>query len=108
TPGGQQYRWVGFRAPELRRSGAPVWGKPIKLFDGTSLKGWHVTGKTNQWLAESGGLHSPHSGSNIVNDEIYSDFQLHIEFRYPKGSNSGVYLRGRYEIQIEDEEEVEG
>jgi hypothetical protein len=30
------------------------------------------------------------------------DFKLHLEFKYPKGSNSGVYLRGRYEVQIED------
>ena len=30
------------------------------------------------------------------------DFKLHVEFRYPKGSNSGVYLRGRYEVQIAD------
>ena len=34
--------------------------------------------------------------------DAYEDFKLHIEFRYPKGSNSGVYLRGRYEVQIED------
>ena len=27
---------------------------------------------------------------------------MHVEFRYPAGSNSGVYLRGRYEVQIED------
>jgi hypothetical protein len=30
------------------------------------------------------------------------DFKLHIEFKYPEGSNSGVYLRGRYEVQVED------
>ena len=30
------------------------------------------------------------------------DFKLHIEFRYPEHSNSGVYLRGRYEVQVED------
>jgi len=34
-------------------------------------------------------------------------FKLHIEFRYPKGSNSGVYLRGRYEVQIEDSKGME-
>ena len=33
---------------------------------------------------------------------VFNDFKLHIEFRYPAGSNSGVYLRGRYEIQIVD------
>ena len=33
---------------------------------------------------------------------MFSDFKLHVEFRYPHGGNSGVYLRGRYEVQIED------
>lgn len=102
-PNGKQYQWVGRRAPELRRSKKPVWGAPVRLFDGKDLKGWHTTGD-NQWQAESGILRSPHSGANIVTDATFTDFKLHIEFRLPKGSNSGVYLRGRYELQIEDGE----
>jgi hypothetical protein len=47
------------------------------------------------------GVRAP-SGSNIITDAVFNDFQLHIEFRIPAGSNSGVYLRGRYEIQIVD------
>ncbi|HRO70124.1 MAG TPA: DUF1080 domain-containing protein [Chitinophagaceae bacterium] len=47
-------------------------------------------------------MKSPKSGSNLVTERKFDDFKLHIEFRYPKGSNSGVYLRGRYEIQIAD------
>jgi len=104
TPGGETYNWVGHRAPTLRRSGIIIWGTPVKLFDGADLKGWHASGEKNQWVAQSGILRSPHSGSNIVTDEKFSDFKLHIEFRYPHGSNSGVYLRGRYEVQIEDTE----
>jgi hypothetical protein len=100
-PNGKQYNWVGRRAPALQREGEPEWGAPITLFDGVDLKGWHALG-ANQWVAESGSLRSPHSGSNIVTDGSFTDFQLHIEFRYPAGSNSGVYLRGRYELQIED------
>src|SRR6185312_523687 len=104
TPSGETLNWVGYRAPALRRQGEPVWGKPITLFNGKDLSGWHASGKTNQWVAEDGILRSPHAGSNIVTDAKFTDFKLHIEFRYPKGSNSGVYLRGRYEVQIEDEE----
>ena len=37
-----------------------------------------------------------------MSDEKFMDFKLHIEFRYPEGSNSGVYLRGRYEVQVTD------
>lgn len=98
---GKTYNWTGKRAPVLRRKTQPVWGKPIHLFDGTSMKAWHATGK-NQWKAVSGILRSPHSGSNIVTNETFEDFKLHIEFRYPKESNSGVYLRGRYEVQVMD------
>ena len=106
VPNGATYNWVGRRAPAMRREGEPVWGKPIVLFDGKDLNGWHAMG-TNQWIGEGGVLRSPHSGANIVTDQKFSDFKLHIEFRYPKGSNSGVYLRGRYEVQIEDAEGTE-
>ena len=106
VPNGTTYNWVGRRAPSMRREGEPSWGKPIVLFDGKDLQGWHAMG-TNQWIGEGGVLRSPHSGANIVTDQRFSDFKLHIEFRYPKGSNSGVYLRGRYEVQIEDAEGTE-
>lgn len=106
TPGGNQYSWSGYRAPELHRMTAPVWGKPITLFNGKDLKGWHALGE-NQWKAEDGILRSPKSGSNFVTDASFTDFKLHIEFRYQKGSNSGVYLRGRYETQIMDSKGLE-
>src|SRR5690606_27402274 len=98
---GKTYNWTGRRAPSLRRDKAPVWGEPIKLFNGKNLDGWKALGE-NQWVAENGVLKSPKSGSNLVTERKFDDFKLHIEFRYPKGSNSGVYLRGRYEVQITD------
>ncbi|OYY02373.1 MAG: hypothetical protein B7Y76_05655 [Sphingobacteriia bacterium 35-40-5] len=98
---GKTYNWTGVRAPSLNRDKAVVWGKPEKLFNGKNMDGWHTMGP-NQWLTENGVLRSPHSGSNLVTDKKFTDFKLHIEFRYPKGSNSGVYLRGRYEVQVED------
>ena len=100
-PNGKTYNWSAVRAPLLTRAAAPVWGTPIKLFNGKDLTGWHATG-ANQWKAENGILISPKSGSNLVTDKTFNDFKLHIEFRYDKGSNSGVYLRGRYELQIAD------
>lgn len=98
---GKTYNWTAKKAPLLRREKAPVWGKPIHLFDGKNMDEWHTTGN-NQWIVENGILRSPHSGSNIVTNQTFKDFKLHIEFRYPKESNSGVYLRGRYEVQVED------
>ena len=100
---GQKLTWTGTRAPSLRRTGRPAWGPPIKLFNGKSLDGWHtVGGGQNQWSAVSGILQNAKGGANLASDRTFDDFRLHLEFRVPKGANSGVYLRGRYELQIDD------
>ena len=102
APYGQKYTWTGVRAPRLNSLKEVTWDKPIQLLNKTDLTGWEVMGKNNQWKNINGVLTSPESGNNIRTTSTYDDFKLHIEFRYPKESNSGVYLRGRYEIQIED------
>ncbi len=101
-PDGKQLAWSGHRAPALERASAPQWGPPQKLFDGTDLTGWHPLGGENQWKAVAGVLTNARGGANLVTDATYGDFKLHLEFRYPPTGNSGVYLRGRYEAQIED------
>lgn len=98
---GKTYAFTGVRAPLLIRTKAPVWGQPVKLFNGKDTKGWHTDGK-NQWTVENGILRSLKSGANLITDKTFNDFKLHIEFRYKQGSNSGIYLRGRYEIQVID------
>lgn len=103
---GKTYNWVATRAPKLPYTNNPKWGKPVKLFNGRNLNGWKAMGD-NQWVVESGILKSPKSGANLVTDDKFMDFKLHIEFRYPKGSNSGIYLRGRYEVQIIDSKGLE-
>ena len=105
-PDGNTYNWVGKKAPRLHRDKEPDWDTPIKLFDGKTMKQWHATGE-NQWIVSNGILKSPHSGSNLVSNRLFNDFKLHIEFRYPAESNSGVYLRGRYEVQVIDSKEME-
>jgi len=102
APYGQKYTWTGVRAPRLNSLKEVTWGTPIQLLNNSDLSGWEVMGKNNQWMNVNGVLTSPKSGENIRTKATFDDFKLHIEFRYPKGSNSGVYLRGRYEIQIED------
>ena len=104
TADGKQLSWSAHRAPSLARASAPQWGggAPVKLFNGTSTAGWHVTGGENQWKAINGVLTNTQRGGNLVTDQTYGDFKLHVEFKYPPEGNSGVYLRGRYEAQIED------
>jgi len=102
TADGKQFTWSGHRAPSLHRSAPPRWGAPVKLFNGTSTAGWHVTGGEDQWRAVNGVLTNTKRGGNLVTDRTFGDFKLHAEFKYPPAGNSGVYLRGRYEAQIED------
>ena len=103
---GKTYSWVGTRAPKLSYNPNPVWGEPKALFNGNNLDGWHAMGE-NQWVVKDGILTSDKSGANLVSDEKFQDFELHLEFRYPEGSNSGIYLRGRYEVQIADNKGLE-
>lgn len=98
---GSRHSFTGTRAPALLRP-TPRWGKTIALFDGTDLAGWKSEGGASQWTVVNGVLTSAKSGANIETERRFSDFKLHVEFRYPRGGNSGVYLRGRYEVQIED------
>ena len=98
---GKTYDWVGKRSPKLAYNANPDWGDSKALFNGKDLEGWHAMGE-NQWVVKDGILTSEKAGANLVSDEKFNDFKLHLEFRYPEGSNSGVYLRGRYELQIAD------
>jgi len=100
---GQKLAWSGTRAPALRRAGKPAWGAPVTLFSGKSLDGWQPVGRRDSaWSAAGGILQNAKSGANLVTAQKFDDFKLHLEFRVPKGENSGVYLRGRYELQIDD------
>ena len=100
---GQKATWSGARAPSLRRAVPPAWGEPITLFNGNALDGWRPVGDgDSQWSVVDGILRNAGSGANLVTVQKFEDFKLHLEFRVPKGENSGVYLRGRYELQIDD------
>jgi hypothetical protein len=103
-PDGKRFEWSAVRAPAMRPTQMPRWGAPIQLLHGYDLGGWRaVGGAQNQWVVSKGVLRSPHSGANIETTQTFRDFKLHIEFRYPAESNSGVYLRGRHEVQIQDD-----
>jgi hypothetical protein len=100
--------WTGVRAPEIRDHDDGSWkpGKPIELFDGKDLTGWHtrLEGRDIGWKVTNGLLNNGNAGvPDLVSDAKFWNFTLHVEYRIGKGSNSGVGLRGRYEIQILDD-----
>jgi len=109
-PDGTPWQWTGEKAPSLKRASAPKWGKPTQLFNGKDLTGWKPSdpNATAKWTVENGTLVSPGHGPELISDAKFQDFKLHVEFNCARGSNSGVYLRGRYELQIEDDPVPEG
>jgi len=106
---GAAWTWTGVRAPVLDKMVHFVrWGEPVTLFDGKDLAGWHESGpgKTH-WTVKDGNLVSPGNGPELIGEKKFEDFKLHLEFNCGKDANSGVYLRGRYETQIETESQGE-
>ena len=102
---------AGVRAPKLDRPMPKSWMKPQPLFNGKDLTGWEPIGnaKNNKWIARDGelvndnpeipGVRNP-GAANLKTTAKFQDFKLHIEVNCPPTGNSGIYLRGRYEIQI--------
>ncbi len=100
---GTSWQWTGRRAPALKRTGAPKWGTPIALFNGKDFTGWRFSDpiRAGNWTIEGGTLVSHGGGAEAITLPQFEDFKLHLEFNYGPQANSGVYLRGRYEVQIE-------
>ena len=99
---GKVIYWTAQRAKGIAYDTTPKFGKPIALFNGKNLDDWHVDRDTNQWVVKDEILTNPESGANLISNQKFKNFKLNTTFRYPKGSNSGIYLRGRYEVQIAD------
>lgn len=97
-------------APDIA---ALKFGEPITLFNGKDLTGWTLKEPklTSGWKVIDGTLvndpvqteGSPHiSYGNLKTEKEFEDFNLKIDVNVPAGNNSGVYLRGMYEIQVVD------
>lgn len=88
-------------------------GEPINLLDNNSLKGWKIIGedRANGWSVSNGILvndpvqpdHDKHIRyGNLRTEQEFEDFNLKLEVNIPAENNSGIYLRGIYEIQVFD------
>ena len=106
-PNGTKVNFIGVRAPTLERTGTPQWGAPISIFNGRDLSGWKTSGANSQWSVVGGILTNARNGANLITERTFTDFKLHVEFRVPKNGNSGIYLRGRHELQVEDSKGLE-
>jgi Domain of Unknown Function (DUF1080) len=102
---GTTLSWTGVRAPAFGPDKQVTWSAPVELFNGRDLSGWkpRSAAKPGCWSVTDGTLTAAPPCVDLVSDRTFGDAKLHVEFKYPAKSNSGLYLRGRYEIQIQDD-----
>jgi hypothetical protein len=102
---GHSIELSGLPAPPLKGHEPKAWTKPVKLFDGKDLSGWTPVGDTanSHWVVQDGNLLNKERGANLKSTETFTDFKVHFEVNCPDDANSGFYLRGRYELQLEYE-----
>jgi hypothetical protein len=101
--GEQSVELTGVKAPVLKGHEPKAWTTPVKIFNGKDLSGWTPIGNVaaNHWTVQDGDLYNAEKGANLKSDGKYSDFKVHFEVSCPDNANSGFYLRGRYEMQLE-------
>jgi hypothetical protein len=102
---GRTLTWTGVRAPELGPDKAVTWDAPVELFNGTDLTGWkpRTTARAGCWKVVEGALTATPPCVDLISERTFGDAKLHVEFKYPAKANSGLYLRGRYEVQLQDD-----
>jgi hypothetical protein len=97
-------QWTGVRAPVINDKDDGSWkpGRPVALFNGKDLTGWKGLnpGAEVKWSVADGILKNSPPTTDIISEQKFWNFDLHVEFRIVRNSNSGIALRGRYEIQI--------
>ena len=101
---GGTVRFTGVRAPEIADKDDGTWvaDRPVALFNGKDLKGWRavVEGSPLGWTVSDGLMKNTAHANNLISDRKFWNFELDAEYLIGSGSNSGIGLRARYEIQI--------
>jgi hypothetical protein len=108
TSGTESVKWIGVRPPRWGKydaNGKHTFGKPVELFDGKTVSGWDVQVKNKPigWSTADGVMSNAAGANNLVSREKFNNFRIHCEYKLEEKSNSGIYLRGRYELQVLDD-----
>lgn len=109
TANNRTIEWIGVRPPKWGPADANAphkFGKPVELFDGKTVENWDVQVKDKPmgWSVTDGVMtNEAHAANNLVSREKFQDFKIHAEYKLDTNSNSGIYLRGRYEMQVLDD-----
>ncbi|MBM3751843.1 MAG: DUF1080 domain-containing protein [Acidimicrobiia bacterium] len=109
-PTERQVNWIGVPTPTWPAANASApqkFGTPVVLFDAAapSMDAWGVQfpDRPVNWSVVEGLLQNQPPANNLVSKAKFSDFKLEAEYRLSAKSNSGLYLRGRYEMQLFDD-----
>ena len=99
---------TGVRPPEWGPCDANAkhtFGEPVALFDGQSLDAWDVQhrDRPSGWSVQDGVMGNAPKANNLVSRDKFKDFRLDAEYKVSPKGNSGIYLRGRYELQVLDD-----
>jgi len=108
TQNNQEIPWLGVRPPQWGDYNANArhkFGTPVVLFDGKSMEHWvgQVNNKELGWSIVDGAMTNQPHANNLVSKHRFEDFKIHCEYKLEEKSNSGIYLRGRYELQVFDD-----
>jgi Domain of Unknown Function (DUF1080) len=99
--------WTGVRAPVLGERDDGSWkrGDPVFLFNGHDLTGWQAVppGRLTSWVVKDGVLTALSGAPDLISDKKFTNFVVDAEYRIEPRTNSGIVLRGRYEVQIADD-----
>ncbi len=106
--GDPEMEWVGRRAPTIadRDDGSGRVGETVDLLDGESIEAaWSTLrpGREAEWSLQDSMLRNSENADILVSKEKFWNFKLHAEYRIGPRADSGIGLRGRYEIQIADD-----
>jgi 3-keto-disaccharide hydrolase len=108
APTPRTVNWIGVRPPAwpaANANGNHTYGTPVVLFDGKSLDGF-VGQNANRplgWAVVDGVATNTPPANNLVSKEKFTDFKIEAEYKLAPKGNSGIYLRGRYELQLYDD-----
>ena len=108
TVGATPVKVTGVRPPKWGACDANAkhtFGQPVALFDGKSMAAWDVQtkGKPMGWAVEDGAMTNSPPANNLVSKETYKDYRVDAEYKLSPKGNSGIYMRGRYEMQVLDD-----
>ncbi|HXG56323.1 MAG TPA: DUF1080 domain-containing protein [Vicinamibacterales bacterium] len=100
--------FTGRRSPTWPAANANAkhkFGKPVHLFNGRSLDNWDLQHKTRPsgWTVADGMMSNEAKANNLISRDTFKDFRIDAEYKLEKDSNSGIYLRGRHELQVLDD-----